>query len=160
MWVSSPAQFYLILVLRPVGLGTRGALVLKPKGCEGVVGSLWSEENEVRMGKNEMKIMKSRERYWEVMKCNLKENEEEGEKKETIDRDDWFIISTMQNEAIKAKFNTYLEALTTSLLVTGCVCERSWTLLRRRSTAAFRERGLGTPPSDVLSSSCRNMSEK
>lgn len=52
----------------------------------------------------------------------------------------------------------YLEALTTSLLVTGWVCERSWTRLRRLSTAVFRERGLGMHPSDVLSSSWKNMS--
>lgn len=53
----------------------------------------------------------------------------------------------------KLNSKLYLEALTTSLLVTGCVCERSCTLLRRLSMAVFRERGLGTPPSDVLSSS-------
>lgn len=55
--------------------------------------------------------------------------------------------------------NFYLEAWTTSLLVTGCVWERSCTLLRRLSMAAFRERGLGTPPSDVLSSSCIEVEE-
>lgn len=56
--------------------------------------------------------------------------------------------------------NFYLEALTTSLLVTGCVWERSCTLLRRLSTAVFRERGLGTPPSDVLSSSWTHIAPK
>lgn len=47
----------------------------------------------------------------------------------------------------------YLEALTTSLLVTGWVWDRSWTRLRRLSIAAFLERGLGTGPSDVRSNS-------
>lgn len=66
----------------------------------------------------------------------------------------------------KRKYNsgtihrTNLEALTTSLLVTGCVWDRSWTRLRRLSTAAFRERGLGMLPSDVLSNSWREMSGK
>lgn len=49
--------------------------------------------------------------------------------------------------------------MTTSSDVTGCVRERSCTRLSLRSTAALRDRGLGTPPSEVLSSSCETRTD-
>lgn len=48
---------------------------------------------------------------------------------------------------------TYVAAMTTSSVVTGWVLERSCVRLSLRSTAALRGRGLGTPLSEVLSSS-------
>lgn len=48
---------------------------------------------------------------------------------------------------------TYVAAMTTSSVVTGWVLERSWFRLSLRSTAALWDRGLGTPLSDVFSSS-------
>lgn len=55
---------------------------------------------------------------------------------------------------------TYVAAMTTSSVVTGCVRERSWTRRSLRSTAALRDRGLGTPPSEVFSSSCKTRGKK
>ena len=50
--------------------------------------------------------------------------------------------------------STHVAAMTTSSVVTGWVRERSWPLLRRLSTAAFRERTFGGPPSMLFSNSC------
>lgn len=50
---------------------------------------------------------------------------------------------------------TYVAATTTSSVVTGWVRERSWMRLSRLSMAAFRDWGLGAPPSVLLSNSCR-----
>lgn len=50
--------------------------------------------------------------------------------------------------------------MTTSSDVMGCVRERSCTRLSLRSTAALRDRGLGTPPSEVFSSSCQTRTER
>lgn len=49
---------------------------------------------------------------------------------------------------------TYVAAMTTSSVVTGWVRERSWMRLSRLSMAAFRDWGLGAPPSVFLSNSC------
>ena len=48
---------------------------------------------------------------------------------------------------------TYVAAMTTSSEVMGWVSERSCVRLSLRSTAELRDRGLGTPPSPVFSSS-------
>ena len=50
--------------------------------------------------------------------------------------------------------STHVAAMTTSSVVTGWVRERSWPLLRRLSTAAFRDRSFGGPPSMLFSNSC------
>lgn len=55
---------------------------------------------------------------------------------------------------------TYVAAMTTSSVVTGCVRERSCTRLSLLSTAALRDRGLGTPPSEVFSNSCKTRRQK